>query len=100
MPLNSRVQHQAGGATGGLSTEESTTADSAAPAGKAFLREDALPMRNGGGVAFPQGAFGRAFYLDEWEFIRYCTVQGERHHLEQLEAKRDSRLKDLKTLAA
>lgn len=38
-----------------------------------FLRFDALPARDGGGVVFPRGFRAPGFRLEEWEFVRYVA---------------------------
>ncbi|WP_299622561.1 hypothetical protein [Pelagibius sp.] len=39
----------------------------------AFQSPISLAARDGGGVVFPSGFLGPAFYLPEWEFIRFCS---------------------------
>lgn len=58
------------------------TAGQGNPQEGAFLRVDALPISDGGGIVFPNGPFGRGFRLDEWAFIRYCGDQAEALRLE------------------
>jgi hypothetical protein len=91
------VQVESKRATAGLSTIRETATDKGVPpAGKAFLRDDALPAKDGGGIVFPNGPFGRGFYLDEWSFIRYCTAQSEADHVA---AQKSSLRKDLESVA-
>lgn len=86
MPLNFRVQHQAGGATGGLSTSEITESeaegDSSYPCANCPYAED------GGGLALPRGVAGRVYHLDAASFDRYRDLQGTRErHRRALEAR-------------